>query len=421
MDLLFILDTVEFPLAPNPMLARRVAGVLAKKGHHVHLLELWDGETMPPEEPGCERTLLSFSDERVMNRVLESGRSGGTPVPLRLLKLCAHPAAGIAAVRQILLKSPHRTAAAKKAIEALYKEHSFDACIATAAPYSGSFALQQANIGAEKICWQMDPFAASQYPGGDPERKAELALAGAMDGVLIPPSLEKDYIQNGFLKGFRTRMRVLDFPSLVPPAQADPEQDASHQKMPDKNGRLRCVFVGSLYPDIRTPHYALELFAALNDPGTELCFVGGGWENYPADLLEPYRKTLGDRLIVTGPLPKKEADRWLQSADVLLSLGNRVADQVPSKLFEYFAAGKPVVHLAKIQKDPCIAYFRRWPLALLMGEWEGAGPEVCQRLLQFLQQKGRSRLPFEEAERLFPQNTPEHAARMIEKLLEECE
>ncbi|EJX06161.1 hypothetical protein EVA_05733, partial [gut metagenome] len=27
MDLLFVLDTVEFPLAPNPMLARRVAGV----------------------------------------------------------------------------------------------------------------------------------------------------------------------------------------------------------------------------------------------------------------------------------------------------------------------------------------------------------------------------------------------------------
>lgn len=417
MDLLFILDTVEFPLAPNPMLARRVAGVLAKKGHRVHLLELWDGETLPPEQEGCERTLLAFSDERIMNRVLENGRSGGTPVPLRLLKLCVHPAAAVAAVRQLLLKSPHRTAAAKKAIEALCKEHSFDACIAVAAPYSGSIALQQANIGAEKICWQMDPFSASQYPGGDPQRKAELALAGAMDGLLIPPALEKDYIQNGFLKGFRTRMRVLDFPSLVPP-QGSADESAAFKK-PDS--RIRCVFVGSLYPNIRTPHYALELFSALNDPNTELCFVGGGWENYPADLLEPYKKVLGDRLIVTGPLPKKEADQWLQSADVLVSLGNQNTDQVPSKLFEYFAAGKPVLHLAKIQKDPCLAYFRRWPLALLLGEWEGTDADVCRHFSQFLQAKGRCRLPFEEAARFFPQNTPEHAARMIEKLLEECE
>ena len=40
MKLLFILDTVEFPLAPTPALARRAAGLLARRGHTVHLLEL---------------------------------------------------------------------------------------------------------------------------------------------------------------------------------------------------------------------------------------------------------------------------------------------------------------------------------------------------------------------------------------------
>ena len=71
MKLLFILDTVEFPLAPTPALARRAAGLLAQRGHTVHLLELWDGRTPPPAEPGCESHLLSFGDERRMNEAAQ--------------------------------------------------------------------------------------------------------------------------------------------------------------------------------------------------------------------------------------------------------------------------------------------------------------------------------------------------------------
>ena len=91
MKLLFILDTVEFPLAPTPALARRVAGLLAKRGHTVHLLELWDGQTPPPAQEGCVSHTLAFGDERRMNEALEFGRAGGTPVPLRLARLAAKP------------------------------------------------------------------------------------------------------------------------------------------------------------------------------------------------------------------------------------------------------------------------------------------------------------------------------------------
>ena len=37
--------------------------------------------------------LLAFADERQMNEALENGQKGGTPVPLRLARLAAHPAA----------------------------------------------------------------------------------------------------------------------------------------------------------------------------------------------------------------------------------------------------------------------------------------------------------------------------------------
>ena len=409
MKLLCILDSVEFPLAPTPAIARRAAALLAQQGHTVHFLELYDGETVPPEQPGCGRTLLPFADERVMNRVLEFGNPGGTPVPLRLLKLCAHPAAALAAVRQIALKKPRRIAAAKKAIEALDRQYHFDAAVAVAAPYAGSFALAAADFGGKKASWQMDPYAANHSYSAPGAFEREKELLAALDAVFIAPAMTQYYAPGAPLESYAAKAHVLDFPSLVSPPPAPHVQK--------EGGRLRCVFVGSLYPALRTPHYALELFCALNDPKLELVFVGGGWENYPADLLEPYRKILGDRLIVTGPLPAARAAAEVAKADVLLSLGNGVDNQVPSKIFEYFAAGRPVLHLAKLENDPCRPYFNRWPLALTLLESEGAGPEVLARLSAFLAEKGRSRLPFEEAARLFESNTPQAAARCLEETL----
>ena len=409
MKLLCILDSVEFPLAPTPAIARRVAALLAQQGHTVHFLELYDGETVPPEQPGCGRTLLPLADERVMNRVLEFGNPGGTPVPLRLLKLCAHPAAALAAVRQIALKKPRRISAAKKAIEALDRQYHFDAAVAVAAPYAGSFALAAADFGGKKASWQMDPYAANHSYSAPGAFEREKELLAALDAVFIAPAMTQYYAPGAPLESYAAKAHVLDFPSLVSPPPAPHVQR--------EGGRLRCVFVGSLYPNLRTPHYALELFCALNDPKLELVFVGGGWENYPADLLEPYRKILGDRLIVTGPLPAARAAEEVARADVLLSLGNGVDNQVPSKIFEYFAAGRPVLHLAKLENDPCRPYFDRWPLALTLLESEGAGPEVLARLSAFLAEKGRSRLPFEEAARLFESNTPQAAARCLEETL----
>ena len=184
--------------------------------------------------------------------------------------------------------------------------------------------------------------------------------------------------------------------------------------MKSEAGRRRCVFVGSLYPALRTPHYALELFRALNDPGWELVFVGGGWDNYPAGLPEACRAVLGERLVITGPLPREKAEGYLAGADVLLSLGNDLDNQVPSKLFEYFAAGKPVLHLAKRADDPCLSYFDRWPLALCLFESEGTGADVTARLGRFLADEGGRTLPFAEAECLFAENTPAHAAGVLE-------
>ena len=197
MRFLFVLDSVEAPAAANPRLGRRLAAALAGAGHAVTLLELWDGQTPPPAVPGCRTEALAFADEAAMERALEGGAAGHSPVPLRLARLALHPAAARAAVRQFLLKAPRRVTDTRRAIQRLDARTPFDAVCAVAAPYRAAFALESARLRGKKLLWQMDPYAANQSyraPGGyDRERR----LLAAMDHVFITDQALPDFAPGG--------------------------------------------------------------------------------------------------------------------------------------------------------------------------------------------------------------------------------
>lgn len=94
MRILLVLDRVENPASANALMGFRLAEQLLRRDHTVHILTLWDGLHTPPAPPeGAVQHLLAFADERQMNEALENGQKGGTPVPLRLARLAAHPAA----------------------------------------------------------------------------------------------------------------------------------------------------------------------------------------------------------------------------------------------------------------------------------------------------------------------------------------
>ena len=394
MRILFVFDSVEAPAAANPRLGRRLAEALASLGHQVELLELWDGTHAPPAVAGCVTHSLPFADEAAMNRALENGAAGGSPVPLRLLRLAAHPAAVGAAVRQFALHAPRRVTAARKTMEALHRQQPYDAVCAVAAPYRAAFALEGARLpGAHKLLWQMDPYAANESyhaPGGyDRER----ALLTAMDHTFITAQAAPDFAKGGPLEPCADRVSELGFPSLVPVEREDPDPDL-------------CAFCGTLYPGLRTPDALLRLFPQL-DHRLTLVMAGGGWEAF-APQRAAAQAALGDRLQILGPVPHEQAAALERRAGVLISIGNTAANQLPSKLFEVFAAGKPVLHLAAGPKDAALPYLARWPLAFV---WKNESDTPALR--RWLAENAGRTLPFETAADCFPEYTPGCVARQF--------
>lgn len=457
MKLLFVLDAVDYPGAVNPRLAKAVAAVLAAGGHRVDLLQLWDGLTEPGGAAGCRSVLLPFADERRMNEALEHGNAAGASTLVRLARLAARPDAALAAVRALALHRPRRRAACRKEIERLDGEMGYDAVVAVAAPYHAAAALAAARVGGKKAAWLMDPY--SQNRGWVVPARAlaeETAIYRAVDAIFVTRLMEPDYAPGGPFAAFGAKAHRLEFPALVAaegaegaaaqgaapaeaaraaqqaaggatgpaatdsparPAPAEPPAAAA----PGASG-IRCVFVGSLYPELRTPEFALRLFLALDDEELTLAFFGGGWEHFPPEspvgrLRAEAEARLGKRLEIHGPVPPAEARRLVAGADILLSLGNTVANQLPSKVFEYCGAGLPVLHLAERQEDAALPYFARWPLACAVQRSEGLGPAVLARVRSFLHGNAGRRLPFAEAERLFAENTPAAVAARLLALL----
>ena len=78
-----------------------------------------------------------------------------------------------------------------------------------------------------------------------------------------------------------------------------------------------------------------------------------------------------------GVVSREQALAATREADVLVNLGNQTAFQLPSKVVEYAAAGKPVVNIAPHREDSSIEFFQAYPLALNILS-EGRAPDAAQ-------------------------------------------
>mgnify|MGYP000859157463 CR=1 FL=1 len=222
--------------------------------------------------------------------------------------------------------------------------------------------------------------------------KAKLEICtGLPDGAPLAP--------------WREKVHVLGFPTLLPRVIEPVEHDD-----------IQCVFCGSLHPGMREPGFALALFRALHDDAVTLTMAGGGWERFEADADETAR-VLGAKFVRPGLLPPDEAAALENRADVLVSLGNTYDNQMPSKLFGFFATGKPVLHLAVSENDPTLPYLARYPLALVLYRKDGVTPGTVAKLHSWLHNVQGHALPFAQTARLYPEFTPEKVAEEFLKWL----
>lgn len=195
----------------------------------------------------------------------------------------------------------------------------------------------------------------------------------------------------------RTRYEAL-FPEsahkieVIPPVTSvDADEPA-----PSTRDALSLVYMGTLYGDLRSPEFMMALFRRLYDRSgegrLELHVYGDVQDCRPT--FERYPELLERALYVHGTVPREQALSAMRAAAVLVNVGNRTTYQLPSKVVEYAALGKPILNLAAGVDDSSTRFLATYPRCLTL-DARGASPsdEQVRRCEAFLEEARLERLP----------------------------
>ncbi|MEO1999909.1 MAG: glycosyltransferase [Planctomycetaceae bacterium] len=121
----------------------------------------------------------------------------------------------------------------------------------------------------------------------------------------------------------------------------------------------RLVYAGSLYRSIRNPRAVLQLFSRLiARPETrdlELHFYGR--VDDCREEFRSYHDLLGRKVVIHGPVDRATVWQQMHAAHALVNLGNATTTQLPSKIIEYAATGRPILNVVQHQRDTSQAWF----------------------------------------------------------------
>lgn len=115
----------------------------------------------------------------------------------------------------------------------------------------------------------------------------------------------------------------------------------------DPTQRLfQIVFTGNFYRQFRDPG---EFFKALHKMKDIQLIIAGNVAPFLAEI-----KALGSKVMVLNRLNHELCLDLQRSATILLNIGNDQSYQIPGKLFEYFGACRPILHVSGPGVDPSV-------------------------------------------------------------------
>ena len=221
-----------------------------------------------------------------------------------------------------------------KVKKALKQEAGYDLLISIAAPHPVHWGVAWA--------WrEKDPIAKTWIADcGDPYmltvldsfnklfyfKYVEKAFCRKADYITVPIESAKE----GYYPEFRDKIRV------IPQGFDFDEIDIDHDGY-RKHPVPTFAYAGALIPGGRDPS---EFLAYLESLDREYQFIV---YTKNRSLVEPYAKASNRRIEIRDYIPREELLQILSRMDFLVNIENNTALQQPSKLIDYYLAGRPVL------------------------------------------------------------------------------
>lgn len=197
----------------------------------------------------------------------------------------------------------------------------------------------------------------------------------------------------------------LEHPLLSPPLEVDNTPSASE---------VRLVYTGSLIRNVRDPKYLIELLHLLA-PKQVLTidfYVMGNLANSVETFTDNRRLKITNH----GAVNKEAAAFEIMTSQILINLGEARGKQISSKVFEYMATGKPIIHLACVDDDADGVILSKYPLALCLTQDSARIKANALKISNFIDLHKDSHVPYAEVAGLFPEALPATTADLMRDL-----
>lgn len=194
------------------------------------------------------------------------------------------------------------------------------------------------------------------------------------------------------------------------------------KKIPENNklkiiekSNIKITYTGVFNKIIRNPGYFLRfmLSVLLKYDARLHLYSYGNCEN----IIKKYTNKSAGRILNHGFVPNKEANNAMHTSDVLVSVGNIDNLQVPSKIFEYMSAGKPIVHFYAAPDDMNVKILKDYPLCLCLKQDESQLQENVEKFIRFCQKNKGKTLDFKEIEKIYYNATPKYISNQINNVI----
>lgn len=289
----------------------------------------------------------------------------------------------------------------KCALTRVFKQNRYDCCVVTLLPIVAVYSVQQLCPKETKICiYQLDPYwnfrgFPSRYENFRLQYEKELASKCFI--MLTTPQIYR--INNRKCEGFFEHLIPVGFPMV---------KKCVYDAIGFGDGLVHCVFIGTLYRDIRPPELAIKIFSKTKNKKVVFDFYGTGQElirNMP-------EYQTAENIILHGSVSSKEADKIRANADYLINIDNTVTNMVPSKIFEYISTGKPIINCYFKKQSSLLEYLEEYPshISLLLDSTiEGDNVASLEEYLSIPHEN----IPYSQIEDIYYEHTPKYVAKMF--------
>ena len=223
--------------------------------------------------------------------------------------------------------------------------------------------------------------------------------------LIVQMEPHKNHFLHSDFSKYCNKTVFLDYPLIVD------QKDNINTNTRNSDFPIQLLYAGSFYKGLREPNYLLMWIKKLSlkksvhlDLYTMNDFI---------DYLEKESREINSSISRYDYIPPYEMNIKINQADYLVSVGNAKSDMVPSKIFTYMSACKPIIHFVSDDQDSCLYYLNRYPLCLILDERDSVEQNVEKTLRFFDALKNNKALRFSDVEQLFHENTPIHTIQAI--------